>query len=178
MFRPLEASKSESQYFFTEKTNEMLIKMLRFVGTTHVICLGAPTVHEMISCNVPDMSSVLLDIDQRYVSCWISVISFIFEYRLFNIWFCFQLQFYECDRFRWFNMYNCHVLEECDTNFVLESVLIQSDSTAVFIDPPFGGRLEPLAYTLNKFDQIRQKCNKSTLSSKNTFFLLFFVFEM
>lgn len=72
-------------------------------------------------------------------------------------------------------MYNCHVLEECDTDFVLENILIQSDSTAVFIDPPFGGRLEPLAYTLNKFDQIRKKYNKSTLSSKNTFFLLFFV---
>lgn len=59
----------------------MLTKMLRFVGTTHVICLGAPTVHEMISCNVPDMSSVLLDIDERYVSCWISVVGFIFKYR-------------------------------------------------------------------------------------------------
>lgn len=63
-------------------------------------------------------------------------------------------------------MYNCHVLEECDTEFVLEDILTQGDSTAVFIDPPFGGRLEPLAYTLEKFDQIRKKNNKSILSSK------------
>lgn len=68
MFRPLQESKSESQYFFTENTNEMLIKMLRSVGTTYVICIGAPTVHEMISSNIPDMNSILLDIDHRYVS--------------------------------------------------------------------------------------------------------------
>lgn len=78
-------------------------------------------------------------------------------------------------------MYNCHILEECDTDFVLENILTKADSTAVFIDPPFGGRLEPLAYTLNKFDQIRKKCNKSSVSSKNIircyliFFIMFFV---
>lgn len=77
------------------------------------------------------------------------------------------MQFYDCDRFRWFNMYNSHVLEECDTELVLENILTQVDSTAVFIDPPFGGRLEPLAYTLDKFDQIRKKHNKSVLSSKD-----------
>lgn len=87
------------------------------------------------------------------------------------ILFYFQLQFYECDRFRWFNMYNSHVLEECDTDLVLENFLTQADSTAVFIDPPFGGRLEPLAYTLDKFDQIRKKHNKSVVSSK--YILLF-----
>lgn len=71
-------------------------------------------------------------------------------------------------------MYNCHILEECETEAALENVLTQSDSTAIFIDPPFGGRLEPLAYTLDQFDKIRKKCNKSPLSSKNTL-LLFFV---
>jgi 16S rRNA G966 N2-methylase RsmD len=69
-------------------------------------------------------------------------------------------------------MYNCHVLEECDSDLVLENILTQTDSTAVFIDPPFGGRLEPLAYTLNKFDQIRKKHNKSLLSSKKILFLI------
>jgi len=58
------------------------------------------------------------------------------------------------------------MLEECDTDFILENILTQADSTAIFIDPPFGGRLEPLAYTLNKFDQIRKKGNISALSSK------------
>lgn len=71
-------------------------------------------------------------------------------------------------------MYNCHVLEECDSDVVLEDVLTQADSMAVFIDPPFGGRLEPLAYTLEKFDSIRKKCNKSALSSK-AFQIYFFI---
>uniref|UniRef100_A0A2S2QQ38 Zinc finger CCHC domain-containing protein 4 n=1 Tax=Sipha flava TaxID=143950 RepID=A0A2S2QQ38_9HEMI len=140
LFRPLQESKSESQYFFTENTIEMLTKMFHCVGTTNVICIGAPTIHERILHSIPSISSILLDIDHRY------------------------LQFYECDHFRWFNMYNCHVLEECDSDLVLENILTQTDSTAVFIDPPFGGRLEPLAYTLNKFDQIRKKHNKSLLS--------------
>lgn len=140
LFIPLQASKSESQYFFTENTIEMLVKMFCSVGTTNIICIGAPTIHERILNDVPEMNSVLLDIDHRY------------------------LQFYESDHFRWFNMYNCHILEECDTEFVLEDILTQGDSTAVFIDPPFGGRLEPLAYTLEKFNQIRKKNNKSILS--------------
>jgi len=74
LFRPLQASKSESQYFFTENTNEMLTNMFHSVGTTNVICVGAPTVHERISYNVPEMSSVLLDIDHRYVSKIIVII--------------------------------------------------------------------------------------------------------
>lgn len=78
-----------------------------------------------------------------------------------------QLQFYNSDSFRWFNMFNCHILEECDTEVILENILTLADSTAVFIDPPFGARLEPLAYTLNKFDQIRKKHNKNILFSKN-----------
>lgn len=82
------------------------------------------------------------------------------------MFFYFQLQFYESDNFRWFNMYNCHILEESDTDLLLEDILTKTDSTAVFIDPPFGGRLEPLAYTLNKFDKIRKQHNKSVLSSK------------
>lgn len=73
MLSPLQASKGESQYFFTENTIEMLVKMFHSVGTTHVICIGAPTIHEMISCNIPEISSVLLDIDHRYV-CEIIVI--------------------------------------------------------------------------------------------------------
>lgn len=82
----------------------------------------------------------------------------------------FQLQFYDSDKFRWFNMFNCHLLEECDTEVILENILTLADSTAVFIDPPFGARLEPLAYTLDKFDQIRKKHNKSALSSKHFYF--------
>lgn len=70
-------------------------------------------------------------------------------------------------------MYNCHILEECDTELVLENILTQADSTAIFIDPPFGGRLEPLAYTLDKFDQIRKKHKKSALSSKTISFSLY-----
>jgi len=67
LFRPLQESKSESQYFFTENTIEMLIKMFRSVGTTNIICIGAPTIHERILCDVPEMNSILLDIDHRYV---------------------------------------------------------------------------------------------------------------
>lgn len=166
MFRPRQESKSESQYFFTENTIEMLVKMFRSVGTTNVICIGAPTIHERILYNLPEMSSVLLDIDHRYVCEIFFLLLSDLMVIIFNLYF-FQLQFYESDHFRWFNMYNCHMLEECDTELVLEDILTQGDSTAVFIDPPFGGRLEPLAYTLEKFDQIRKKNNKSILSSKN-----------
>lgn len=71
-------------------------------------------------------------------------------------------------------MYNCHILEEYDSDLILEEILCQADSTAIFIDPPFGGRLEPLAYTLDKFDQIRKNNNKSVLSSKHILFIYYF----
>jgi len=45
----------------------MLVKMFRSVGTTNVICIGAPTIHERILCDLPEMKSFLLDIDHRYV---------------------------------------------------------------------------------------------------------------
>lgn len=67
LLRPRQESKSESQYFFTENTIEMLVKMFRSVGTTNVICIGAPTIHERILSDVPEMKSFLLDIDHRYV---------------------------------------------------------------------------------------------------------------
>lgn len=62
------------------------------------------------------------------------------------------------------------MLEECNTETILENVLTQAESIAVFIDPPFGARLEPLAYTLEIFDTIRTKHNKSVLSSKSSIF--------
>lgn len=46
----------------------MLTKMFHSVGTTNVICIGAPTIHERISYSIPSISSILLDIDHRYVS--------------------------------------------------------------------------------------------------------------
>lgn len=46
----------------------MLTKMFHSVGTTNVICIGAPTIHERIVFSLPSISSILLDIDHRYVS--------------------------------------------------------------------------------------------------------------
>ncbi|XP_050547183.1 rRNA N6-adenosine-methyltransferase ZCCHC4-like isoform X3 [Daktulosphaira vitifoliae] len=75
-----------------------------------------------------------------------------------------QLQFYQCNDFRWFNLFNCYILEECDTKEILVDLLSKEDSMAVLIDPPFGGRLEPIAYTMKKFDDIRLKHNKNFLT--------------
>ncbi|XP_050420842.1 rRNA N6-adenosine-methyltransferase ZCCHC4 [Adelges cooleyi] len=140
LLRPIQETKGESQYFFTDTTIDAFISIFKSLGITSLICLGAPTVHEKIVCEVSEINSTLLDIDHRHI------------------------QFYECNRFRWFNMFNCHVLEECDTEIVLEDLLSQTESMALLLDPPFGGRLEPIAYTLKKFDEIRKKNNKNILS--------------
>jgi hypothetical protein len=52
----------------------MLTKMFHCVGTTNVICIGAPTIHERILHSIPSISSILLDIDHRYVSHVIQIL--------------------------------------------------------------------------------------------------------
>ncbi|XP_050547181.1 rRNA N6-adenosine-methyltransferase ZCCHC4-like isoform X2 [Daktulosphaira vitifoliae] len=140
LLRPFQESKRESQYFFTDSTINAFLNMFKSLNIKYVVCIGAPTIHEQIVCKVPVLKSILLDIDHRY------------------------LQFYQCNDFRWFNLFNCYILEECDTKEILVDLLSKEDSMAVLIDPPFGGRLEPIAYTMKKFDDIRLKHNKNFLT--------------
>ncbi len=44
-----------------------------------------------------------------------------------------------------FNMFNCHLFDENGWEHI--NILARIDKVAIVADPPFGGRLEPLAYS-------------------------------
>lgn len=68
LLKPLDDSKHEAQYFFSKKAVKDLIGILKSLGAKNVLCIGAPRIHEYIKNEESDMSSLLLDLDGRFVS--------------------------------------------------------------------------------------------------------------
>ncbi|KAJ1525178.1 hypothetical protein ONE63_010010 [Megalurothrips usitatus] len=131
ILKPLESAKKEAQYLFARKSTQAIVEMLRSAGIRNVVCVGAPRIHECIrNAYSSDMCSILLDFDHRYH------------------------QFYDGSEFAWFNAFNCHWFwGEIGKSATLE-FLQKSDckQLALVTDPPFGGRVEPLAYTFQRID--------------------------
>ncbi|KAG1651806.1 Zinc finger CCHC domain-containing protein 4 [Nymphon striatum] len=61
-----ESNKKEAQYLFKDSSLKFLEQLVRKMGFTHILCLGAPTVHEKFLQN-NNVNSLLLDIDKRFV---------------------------------------------------------------------------------------------------------------
>lgn len=71
ILKPLENSRQEAQYFFTEKATEDMVNILVKLGAKQVLCIGTPKIHEYILEKHEDkISSLLLDFDGRFVSCF------------------------------------------------------------------------------------------------------------
>jgi len=67
--KPQESSRKEAQYLFASKSTKVIVDILRNAGLSRILCIGAPRIHEYIRFNFKDsMTSLLLDIDHRYVS--------------------------------------------------------------------------------------------------------------
>lgn len=67
ILKPLANAKKEAQYMFTETATKDIVDLVIKAGGKHVLCIGAPRIHEYIMENHEDMSSLLLDFDGRYV---------------------------------------------------------------------------------------------------------------
>ena len=64
----MECSKKEAQYLFTKDATNTIINLIKSLNIKHVLCVGTPRIHEqIISDYSPDIDSLLLDIDERYV---------------------------------------------------------------------------------------------------------------
>lgn len=53
-------------------------------------------------------------------------------------------------------MFNCHFFDSEGWKFV-ESFIENSSRLALIVDPPFGGRIEALEYTLNQLISLQKK---------------------
>ncbi|KAL0276919.1 UNVERIFIED_CONTAM: hypothetical protein PYX00_004381 [Menopon gallinae] len=132
---PKEDSKTHAQYFFTNDTVKNIVLVLSRLGMERILCIGAPRIHEYVLNECKDeFQSMLLDIDLKYYN------------------------FYSEKEFIWYNMFNNCVLKEgCLKN--LEEFL-SHEKVAVVMDPPFGGRVEPLAFTVNELIRLYNRKNR------------------
>uniref|UniRef100_A0A146MBW8 Zinc finger CCHC domain-containing protein 4 n=1 Tax=Lygus hesperus TaxID=30085 RepID=A0A146MBW8_LYGHE len=116
--------KVEAQYWFNDETKQFILSLVEQLESSSVLCIGTPTVYEMVRST--GIRCLLLDIDSRYMT------------------------FYSNEEFGWFNMLNFHFLS--DESVVLDSLkkTITTGRVFVILDPPFGARLELLAYSINR----------------------------
>ncbi|KAK6621992.1 hypothetical protein RUM44_001799 [Polyplax serrata] len=64
--------------------------------------------------------------------------------------------FYNKDQFIWFNMFNNHVFDEAQEKYLQD--YLSTEKIIVLLDPPFGGRVEPLAHTIKSLSKHLSKC--------------------
>ncbi|XP_043188258.1 rRNA N6-adenosine-methyltransferase ZCCHC4-like isoform X2 [Amphibalanus amphitrite] len=124
LLRPRACNKSSAQYLFSPDTVTVLDGVLGAAGVRRVLCCGTPRLHEhLLSAGQRD--SLLLDLDERFEEFW------------------------PPETFSVYNMFNHHLISEEGHRAYRE--FVQRDGgrgLAVFVDPPFGARLEALALTL------------------------------
>lgn len=155
LLMPMSESEKEAQYFFDEMTVRFMLNMLRSLDCKAVVCIGAPRIYEAINemCH-KSIQSLLLDFDQRY----------------FN--------FYNNGQFLWYNMFNNHFFdEECKETFREFLCLNKGEKIALVLDPPFGGRVEPLAATLNSIQNSVRTVNNNEQLNVAIFFIFPYFME-
>ncbi|XP_043918099.1 rRNA N6-adenosine-methyltransferase ZCCHC4 [Protopterus annectens] len=133
LLHPLKNKKSNAQYLFADRTCQFLLEVIIRLGFRRVLCVGTPRLHELIVSRAsegkePCVRSLLLDIDFRYS------------------------QFYSEDEFVHYNMFNHYFFGGEAAREVCATFLHQNSGQEVIIvtDPPFGGLVEPLAYSFKK----------------------------
>ncbi|KAJ8932230.1 hypothetical protein NQ314_014823 [Rhamnusium bicolor] len=133
----LEDTKKEAQYLFSKASIETLVNIFKTLGYKNVICIGTPRIHEYIRSSCEDMNSILLDIDCRFHN------------------------FFGPLEYCWYNMFNDYFFfNEAKTVFEDFLKCNRAEGMVLIIDPPFGGRVEPLAFTLNKLNHQYKSLNK------------------
>lgn len=134
IMKPKQESKGESQFHFACSTLDTLYSFLSQLGVSAMLCIGCPHLYEFLNTK-RKVKSMLLDIDPRY------------------------LQFYDSDHFQLFNMFNCHMFDPEGWEHL--RYIAECDRILIIADPPFGGRIEALAYTLNRITSVLMTKNQS-----------------
>ncbi|XP_072949622.1 rRNA N(6)-adenosine-methyltransferase ZCCHC4 [Epargyreus clarus] len=122
---PLENDQQEAQYIFAKKAVSTVLGILKNNNIRNILCIGTPSVHEAAQAH-PDYESLLLDYDTRH--------------RLFN----------PPNKYLWYNMFNNYLFSGNEDEKVLKKFFKSSKDKGLCIvmDPPFGGRVEPLIQTI------------------------------
>ncbi|XP_008557635.1 rRNA N6-adenosine-methyltransferase ZCCHC4 [Microplitis demolitor] len=149
LLKPLTDSRKEAQYLFSKKTTTDITNLLINLGAKHVLCIGAPRIHEHIIQNYDDkMSSLLLDFDGRFHD------------------------FFGPLSFCWYNLFNHHFFNK-ESQQIFKDFLTQDNGKDIYVvcDPPFGGRVEPMSQTMKMISDLHKKWNG--LSEKDELKIIF-----
>lgn len=119
---------TKAQYFFSDSSARFVVDTIARLGFDRILCVGTPTLHEHFR-NEPQVKSLLLDIEQVYE------------------------QFYGPDEFCWFNMFNNFHFRGEQSETVVKDRLLTGSRCAIVVDPPFGGLVDAVARTLEKFTE-------------------------
>ncbi|XP_040274953.1 rRNA N6-adenosine-methyltransferase ZCCHC4 isoform X2 [Bufo bufo] len=157
LLRPLENKRSNAQYLFSDRSCTFLLDTITSLGNTRVLCVGTPRLHEWIKSKSPENSkpkvkSLLLDIDFRYS------------------------QFYGKEEFCHYNMFNHHFFGGEASQKICQKFLQEDNGRGVIMvtDPPFGGLVEPLAFSFNK---IRDMWKTTSAKELPIFWIFPYFFE-
>ncbi|XP_060521921.1 rRNA N6-adenosine-methyltransferase ZCCHC4 [Cylas formicarius] len=136
---PLNNPKQEAQYLFSKKSVAVLVDILKQLKFEYVICIGTPRIHERIGSEPSLMKSILLDFDSRFHN------------------------FFGPSQFCWYNFFNHHFFFKNSKSVFGEFLRSTGGNKTVLItDPPFGGRVEPLAFTVKKINRQYKKLTGAT----------------
>ncbi|XP_068134395.1 rRNA N6-adenosine-methyltransferase ZCCHC4 isoform X2 [Hyperolius riggenbachi] len=161
LLHPLENKKKNAQYLFTDRSCKFLLDTITSLGCRRVLCVGTPRLHEWIRQHAGEGSkakvkSLLLDIDFRYS------------------------QFYSKEEFCHYNMFNNHFFGGEAPKSVCQRFLQEEDGEGVIMvtDPPFGGLVEPLAFSFKKMTKLwRAPSNAGNPMELPTFWIFPYFFE-
>ncbi|VVD01125.1 unnamed protein product [Leptidea sinapis] len=133
---PLENDSSEAQYIFSKKAVSTVLGILRNNNIKNLLCIGTPSVHEAAQLD-PDFDSLLLDYDTRYHL------------------------FHPPNKYIWYNMFNNYLFDGNNDEKILKKFikLSKDRKLCIVMDPPFGGRVEPLLHTIKELSSMYNKIN-------------------
>uniref|UniRef100_F6VJ76 rRNA N(6)-adenosine-methyltransferase ZCCHC4 n=1 Tax=Ornithorhynchus anatinus TaxID=9258 RepID=F6VJ76_ORNAN len=154
---PLENKKTNAQYLFADRSCQFLVDLISTLGFKRVLSVGTPRLHELIRLKASGdkesgIKSLLLDIDFRYS------------------------QFYAEDSFCHYNMFNHHFFDGKASLEICRKFLQEDKGSGVIMvmDPPFGGLVEPLAFTFRKLMALwREGCDSGDSSKELPIFWIF-----
>lgn len=117
-------NKCEAQFLFTGEVVEQLCHVISGTGVLGVLSIAASSIHHSLTSGVHTLPSFMLDIDCRYE------------------------MFYPPESMATYNLFNHHFFSHTGKQNYEKFIKSHGGNVAVILDPPFGGRLEPLALTL------------------------------
>ncbi|NP_001087167.1 rRNA N6-adenosine-methyltransferase ZCCHC4 [Xenopus laevis] len=160
LLHPLENKKANAQYLFADRSCTFLLDTIIALGFRRVLCVGTPRLHELIKLRAckgttPPIKSLLLDIDFRYS------------------------QFYSEEEFSHYNMFNHHFFGGEAAKLVCQKFLQEEDGNGALLvtDPPFGGLVEPLAFSFKRLREMWKDSNPENANNLPIFWMFPYFFE-